>query len=163
LLALAMLAIVFLPQWSPQTTLPGSKGSLMVIVGGIAALSAAFALIGSIGYLSAFGSNVVFVIGWLIGIAGGLLMGWAGWQEFQAEGGKLQIGTPAGATPPPTPPASTGSSPEAAPAPPPPAAAPPPAAPASGEAAQAGPPPPAAPASDSSERTTGDESGRPPA
>jgi hypothetical protein len=163
LLALAMLAIVFLPQWSPQTTLPGSKGSLMVIVGGIAALSAAFALIGSIGYLSAFGSNVVFVIGWLIGIGGGLLMGWAGWQEFQAEGGKLQIGTPAGATPPPTPPASTGSSPEAAPAPPPPAAAPPPAAPASGEAAQAGPPPPAAPASDSSERTTGDESGRPPA
>jgi hypothetical protein len=163
LLALAMLAIVFLPQWSPQTTLPGSKGSLMVIVGGIAALSAAFALIGSIGYLSAFGSNVVFVIGWLIGIAGGLLMGWAGWQEFQAEGGKLQIGTPAGATPPPTPPASTGSSPEAAPAPPPPAAAPPPAAPASGEAAQAGPPPPTAPASDSSERTTGDESGRPPA
>jgi hypothetical protein len=163
LLALAMLAIVFLPQWSPQTTLPGSKGSLMVIVGGIAALSAAFALIGSIGYLSAFGSNVVFVIGWLIGIAGGLLMGWAGWQEFQAEGGKLQIGTPAGATPPPTPPASTGSSPEAAPAPLPPAAAPPPAAPASGEAAQAGPPPPAAPASDSSERTTGDESGRPPA
>jgi hypothetical protein len=98
LLALAMLAIVFLPQWSPQTTLPGSKGSLMVIVGGIAALSAAFALIGSIGYLSAFGSNIVFVIGWLIGIAGGLLMGWAGWQEFQAEGGKLQIGTPASGT-----------------------------------------------------------------
>ena len=95
LLALAMLAIVFLPQWSPQSTLPGSKGSLMVLVGGVAAVSAALALIGSIGYLSLFGSNVLFVLGWLVGIAGGLLMGWAGWQEFQAEGGKFQLGTPA--------------------------------------------------------------------
>jgi hypothetical protein len=96
LLAIAMLAIVFLPQFSPQTTLPGSKGSLMVIVGGIAAVSAALALIGSIGWLGFFGTNLVFVLGWLLGIAGGLLMGWAGWQEFQAEGGKLQLGTGGG-------------------------------------------------------------------
>ncbi|HVM24402.1 MAG TPA: hypothetical protein VM253_03285 [Candidatus Limnocylindrales bacterium] len=93
LLAVAMLAIVFLPQLSPQTTLPGSKGSLMVIVGGIAAISAALALVSSLGWLGFFGTNIVFVIGWLLGIAGGLLMGWAGWQEFQAEGGKLQLGT----------------------------------------------------------------------
>jgi hypothetical protein len=93
LLAIAMLAIVFLPQLSPQTTLPGSKGSLMVIVGGIAAASAALALVGSIGWLGFFATNFLFVIGWLVGIAGGLLMGWAGWQEFQAEGGKLQLGT----------------------------------------------------------------------
>ena len=93
LLAIAMLVIVFLPQFSPQTQLPGSKGSLMVIVGGIAAVSAGLALLSSIGYLSFFGSNIVSVLGWLIGIGGGLLMGWAGWQEFQAEGGKLQIGT----------------------------------------------------------------------
>jgi hypothetical protein len=96
LLAIAMLAIVFLPQLSPQTTLPGSKGSLMVIVGGIAAVSAALALIGSLGWLGFFGTNLVFVIGWLLGIAGGLLMGWAGWQEFQSEGGKLQLGTGSG-------------------------------------------------------------------
>ena len=102
LLAVAMLAIVFLPQLSPQTQLPGSKGSLMVIVGGIAAASAALALLSSLGWLGLFGSNLVFVLGWLIGIAGGLLMGWAGWQEFQSEGGKLQIGTTgaAGQTPP---------------------------------------------------------------
>jgi hypothetical protein len=95
LLAVAMLAIIFLPQLSPQTTLPGSKGSLMVLVGGIAAASAALALLGSLGWLGLFGTNIVFVLGWLIGIAGGLLMGWAGWQEFQAEGGKFQLGTPA--------------------------------------------------------------------
>lgn len=164
LLALAMLAIVFLPQWSPQTTLPGSKGSLMVIVGGIAALSAAFALIGSIGYLSAFGSNLVFVIGWLIGIAGGLLMGWAGWQEFQAEGGKLQIGSPTGATP------STAAPPVDHPAPSPEATAPAPPPPAPGPTGSAdssetelgGDAPPAAPASDSSRTTATDDAGRPP-
>ena len=72
LLAVAMLAIVFLPQLSPQTTLPGSKGSLMVIVGGIAAISAALALVSSLGWLGFFGTNIVFVIGWLLGIAGGL-------------------------------------------------------------------------------------------
>jgi len=93
ILALAMLAIVFLPQLSPQTSLPGSKGSLMLIVGGIAAVSAALALIGSIGFLAFFASNVVFVLGWLLGIVGGLLMGWAGWQAFQAEGGRFQLGT----------------------------------------------------------------------
>jgi hypothetical protein len=91
LLAIAMLAIVFLPQLSPTTTLPGSKGSLMVIVGGIAAVSAALALVGSLGWLGFIGTNFL-----LVGIAGGLLMGWAGWQEFQAEGGKLQLGTQAG-------------------------------------------------------------------
>ena len=93
LLAVAMLAVVFLPQLSPTTTLPGSKGSLMVVIGGIAAASAALALLSSIGWLGFFGSNLVFVLGWLVGIAGGLLMGWAGWQEFQAEGGKLQLGS----------------------------------------------------------------------
>ncbi|HEX2766901.1 MAG TPA: hypothetical protein VHR55_09740 [Candidatus Limnocylindria bacterium] len=96
LLALAMLAIVFMPQWSPQTTLPGSKGSLMLVVGGIAAVSAAASLLSGLNILSVFGSNVVFVLGWLIGIAGGLLMGYAAWQEFQAEGGKFEIGAPAG-------------------------------------------------------------------
>lgn len=96
ILALAMLAIIFLPQFSPQTQLPGSKGSLMVIVGGIAAVSAGLALLSSIGWLTYFGSNLFSVLGWLVGIGGGLLMGWAGWQEFQAEGGKLQFGAPGG-------------------------------------------------------------------
>jgi hypothetical protein len=93
LLALAMLAIVFLPQLSPGTQLPGSKGSLMVIVGGIAGVSALLALLTSLGWLGYFGSNLVFGLGWLIGIIGGLLMGWAGWQAFQAEGGQLRLGS----------------------------------------------------------------------
>ena len=95
LLALAMLAIVFLPQLSPQTTLPGSKGSLMLIVGGIAAIGALLSLLTGLGVLGLLGVSPVFVVGWLIGVAGGLLMGWAGWQEFQSEGGKFQLGSAA--------------------------------------------------------------------
>ena len=114
LLAIAMLAIVFLPQLSPQTTLPGSKGSLMLVVGGIAAVSAALALLTSFGLLGFFGSNIVFVLGWLLGIVGGLLMGWAGWQEFQAEGGKFQLGNATTAAASSTP-AATGSDSDAGP------------------------------------------------
>ncbi|HEX6139910.1 MAG TPA: hypothetical protein VF013_05520 [Candidatus Limnocylindria bacterium] len=106
LLALAMLFIVFQPQIAPQTQLPGTKGSLMVVVGGIAAVSAALALLTSLGWFGLFGANIVWALGWLIGIAGGLLMGWAGWQAFQAEGGKFQVGTTASAAPAATPPGS---------------------------------------------------------
>lgn len=137
ILALAMLAIVFMPQLSPQTTLPGSKGSLMVIVGGIAAVSAALALLSSIGLLAFFGSDILFVVGWLLGIVGGLLMGWGGWQEFQAEGGKLQLGSQAtGST------ADRGTSTTA---PPPPAAEP--------TTTTAPPPPPATEPTSSPDRT----------
>jgi hypothetical protein len=109
ILAIAMLAIVFLPQWSPQTTLPGSKGSLMLIVGGIAAVGSLLALLGLLGGLGllAFYGGFLWILGLLVGIVGGLMMGWAGWQEFQAEGGKFQIGgTGGGSTPPPPPPPS---------------------------------------------------------
>lgn len=146
LLAIAMLVIVFLPQWSPQTNLPGSKGTLMLIVGGIAAVSAAFALIAWIGYIGLLGSNLFFVLGWLLGIAGGLLMGWAGWQEFQAEGGKFQIGAPAAGS------SASSASTSAATAPPPAADTAPP--------APAAPPPPA-PSSAESPTTNPDD--RPPA
>ncbi len=143
LLGVAMIVVVFLPQWSPKTSLPGSKGTLMLIVGGIAGVLAILALLGllpAIGFLGVYGG--VWLIGSLIGIAGGLLMGWAGWKEFQAEGGKFQLGTassdrgapPPAAAPPPTERAETtqtraDAAPAAAPPPPPPAAAPPPAAP----------------------------------
>jgi hypothetical protein len=128
LLALAMLFIVFQPQIAPQTNLPGSKGSLMLIVGGIAAVSAALALLTSLGYLGFFGANGIWVIGWLIGIAGGLLMGWAAWQEFQAEGGNFQVGaTATGTSAPTSPPPAAPPAPDSSmqDAPPPVASAPP--------------------------------------
>lgn len=124
LAAIAMLIVVFLPQLSPTTTLPGSKGSLMLICGAIAGIIMVLGLltiIGLLGYYFQFSAlNAIF---FLIGVAGGVVMAWAGWQAFQAEGGKFQIGNA---------PASSGSTAAASsPAAPPPAApaAPPPAAP----------------------------------
>jgi len=89
LTGIAMLAIIFLPQFSPTTKLPGSKGSLMLIVGGAAGIGALLTLLAWLPYLGIMGS---FFIGGLLGIVGGLLMGWGSWQEFQAEGGKFQLG-----------------------------------------------------------------------
>lgn len=114
ILGVLMLLIVFLPQWSPQTALPGSKGSLMVLVGGIAALGSLFGLFVLLTFFSAFalfaGFLGLFTIGLLVGIVGGFVMGWAGWQEFQAEGGKFQIGTGTAST-------AAGNQPSAPPAP----------------------------------------------
>src|SRR6266550_847272 len=51
----------------------------------------------AIGFLPILGALALFAlygglwfVGIVIGIVGGLVMGWAGWQEFQAEGGKFQ-------------------------------------------------------------------------
>ncbi len=123
LAAILMLVIVFLPQFSPSTKLPGSKGSLMVIVGGFAGIGALFALLAILPYLASFGGVLGggWFFGLLAGIVGGLLMGWAGWREFQAEGGKFQIGTTSGG--------SGGTTYQAPPPPPAPPAAPPPPAP----------------------------------
>jgi hypothetical protein len=94
--AILMLVIVFLPQFSPQTKLPGSKGSLMMIVGGVSALGAVLALLAilpALGLLGAIGYGTTWLLGLLAVIVGGLLMGWGAWKEFQSEGGKFQIGS----------------------------------------------------------------------
>jgi asparagine N-glycosylation enzyme membrane subunit Stt3 len=93
LAAIAMLIIVFLPSMSPNTTLPGAKGSLMLICGAIAAIGAVLGLLIALPFIGFyFTYNIVSAIGFLIAIAGGLLMGWAGWQAFQGEGGKFNVG-----------------------------------------------------------------------
>lgn len=97
LLAIAMIVILFLPTWSPQTTLPGSKGTLMLIVGGVSAIGAVLGLISLLAFLGLLGAYAGFVVipllGLLLGTVGGLMMGWGAWREFQAEGGKFQLGT----------------------------------------------------------------------
>lgn len=111
LTGIAMLIIIFLPQFSPGTKLPGSKGSLMLIVGGVSGIGALFALLGILAVLGAFALyGGTWFIGLLLGAAGGLLMGWASWKEFQAEGGKFNLGMssgPSAPSAPPAPPAST--------------------------------------------------------
>jgi hypothetical protein len=115
-----MLVIIFLPQFSPGTKLPGSKGSLMLLVGGAGSLFALLALLAWLPYLGVFGG---IFIGLLISIAGGLVMGWASWKEFQAEGGKFTLGMASSAPPaPPAAPPAPPAEPMSAPMSPPPAA-----------------------------------------
>jgi hypothetical protein len=110
LTGVAMLVIVFLPQFSPSTQLPGSKGSLMLVVGGVAGIAALLSLLAILTVLGAFALyGGVWFVGLLLSTAGGLLMGWASWKEFQAEGGKFNLGMASSAPPappaaPPTPP-----------------------------------------------------------
>jgi hypothetical protein len=111
-----MLVIIFLPQFSPGTKLPGSKGSLMMLVGGVSGIVALLALLSVLTVLGAFAFyGTLLFIGLLISIGGQLLMGWASWKEFQAEGGKFNVGMSSGPSAPPAPPASTYTPPPPAP------------------------------------------------
>lgn len=92
LAAVGMLVVVFLPQLSSGTSLPGSKGTLMAVLGFIAAAGAvitALQYLGILGALLGSFSTIVF----LIAVIGALVMAWAGWQELQGEGGKWEFGT----------------------------------------------------------------------
>ena len=110
LTGVAMLLIIFLPQFSPNTTLPGSKGSLMLIVGGVAGIAALLSLLAILTVLGAFALyGGLWFVGLLLSTAGGLLMGWASWKEFQAECGKFTLGTASIA--PPAPPAAPSETP----------------------------------------------------
>lgn len=94
LTAIAMLAVVFLPQLASGIALPGSRGSLMLAVGGLAGVVMLLALLQAVGGVLFVNTNLRDLF-FLVAVAGGLLMAWAGWQEFQAEGGKFQLGTSA--------------------------------------------------------------------
>jgi len=144
LAAIGLLAVVFLPQFSPNTTLPGSRGSLMVVLGAVAGAVLVLALLLAAGTVfRAFNVRDLF---FLIAVAGGLLMAWAGWQELQGEGGTFQLGSASSDSTPPAPNSSTADPAPTAAAPPP--AAAPPAAPA--EPATE----PAPPAADAEDRPT---------
>jgi len=126
LAAIAAIAVLLLPQLSPGTKLPGSRGSLLVAIGGVGAVAAALALltvIVDIGFWLEFAA--VRTIFFLVGVAGALLLGWLAWQEFQAEGGKFNLGTASSAGSAPAPPPATDTGPAAAEPPPAPAAPPP--------------------------------------
>ena len=122
ILGLAMLAIVFLPQLSPGTKLPGKKGTLMLAVGGVAALLMAYVLLSTFSFT--FEGFDISSLLFLLAVAGALVMGWAGWQAFQAEGGKFQMGSPAATSAAASPPPPPAAPPAAPPAPAPPASTP---------------------------------------
>jgi len=102
LAGIAVLAVVFLPQVSPTTKLPGSTGTLLVSLGAIAA---AGAVIEILRYLRYFFSTLDDWQTWMFAIAliAALYLFWTGWQAFKAEGGKFQMGMGGAASVPPVP------------------------------------------------------------
>jgi hypothetical protein len=102
--AVGMLFVVLQPQIAPAVKLPGSKGSLMVVLGGIAGVIMVLALLTTLGFIFvSFGfADILF----LAAILAGVTMAWTGWKAFQDEGGKFQLGTNSAATAPQTTPAS---------------------------------------------------------
>jgi hypothetical protein len=117
LAGIAVVAVLFLPQFSPATKLPGSKGSLLVALGGIAAAGAVIEILRYISYfLDTLGDYQTLLFA--VALIAAVVLLWTGWKEFQAEGGKFQMGNSAapaaGSLPPPpasppaaAPPAST--------------------------------------------------------
>jgi hypothetical protein len=91
LAAIGMLLVLFAPALMPRTKLPGSKGSLMLVTGGVAAVVWALSALTWIGWI--FGHlATIDTLQFVVGLLAALAMGWFGWQAFQAEGGKLEIG-----------------------------------------------------------------------
>ena len=103
LAAIATLAVIFLPQLSPGTNLPGSKGTLMATLGIVAAIGAVLTAVQWLGVIGAILGSLGTIL-FLVAVIGAIVMAWAGWQELQGEGGKwvfgsVSTGTTAAATP----------------------------------------------------------------
>jgi hypothetical protein len=113
LAGLAVLLVLFAPSIMPNAKLPGSTGSLLLAAGGVAAL---FWVISALTWLDWISGHLTRfdTILYLVGLAGSLVMGWTGWQAFQAEGGKFQMGA---ASVPPVPMVPPPAAPPAAPPP----------------------------------------------
>lgn len=95
LAAIGVVVVVLLPQLSPSTSLPGSRGSLLAALGIVAAASALIELLRWLGYtLDTLGrlSTLLF----LVSLIASVVMAWAGWSELQREGGKWVFGSTGG-------------------------------------------------------------------
>jgi hypothetical protein len=161
LFAVGLLVVIFLPQLSPNTRLPGSKGSLMLVTGGVSAVLMVLSLLVSVGIV--FVNFQIRDVFFLIAVAAAVAAGWFSWQQFSAEGGKFQLGATGGTTGSASggtaegeTVAATGEPPATAPAPPPtPAPAP------SGQSAVPPAMPPSEPSAVPPETTALDEEERP--
>lgn len=101
ILGLAMLAVILVPPLAPTAKLPGKKGSLMIAVGGLAAALMAFVLLTTIDFT--FQDFDLPSLLFLLAVAGALVMGGAGWQAFQSEGGTFDVGVSGASSVPPVP------------------------------------------------------------
>jgi hypothetical protein len=91
LAGLAALVVIFLPQTASTTTLPGSKGSLLIAAGAVATVVTAFVAVTWIGWIGEH-LGTFDTLQFLLGLVAAIVLAWAGWQVLRAEGGKLTFG-----------------------------------------------------------------------
>jgi hypothetical protein len=91
LAALGVAIVLFLPQMSPSTTLPGSRGTLLATLGLVAFGAAAIELLRYLGYTIQFLGEFGTLL-FLVALIASAVMAWAGWQALQREGGKWRFG-----------------------------------------------------------------------
>lgn len=92
LAAIGVAIVLFLPQLSPNVSLPGSRGSLLAALGLVALGGAAIELLRYLGYtFDTLGrlSTLMF----LVALAGSAVTAWGGWQALQGEGGTWVLGS----------------------------------------------------------------------
>jgi hypothetical protein len=99
LAGIGAIGVIVAPHLAPTARLPGSKGSLLVILGAVALLSWVPPLIVWLTWiveqLAAFNT-----IQFLVGFVSSAILAWTGWVAFSAEGGMLQLGAPPRSTTP---------------------------------------------------------------
>jgi hypothetical protein len=92
LAAVGVAVVLFLPQFAPNTSLPGSRGTLLAALGIVAAGAAVIELLRWIEYtFETIGSFSTLLF--LVTLIAAAVMAWAGWQALQREGGTWQFGT----------------------------------------------------------------------
>jgi hypothetical protein len=90
LAAVGVAVVVFLPQFAPGTSLPGSKGTLLAGLGIVAIVAGVIELLRFLGYYFANIADLD-VIAFTVALVGALVMAYGGWMELQKEGGKWQF------------------------------------------------------------------------
>ena len=83
--------MVFLPQIAPNSKAPGSKGSLLLLLGGIAGAAAVIYALQWMGYITKYIADIDTIL-FLVGLVGSVMLALNGWRAFQGEGGKFQLG-----------------------------------------------------------------------
>ena len=111
LAGLAVLAVVFQPQVAPAMKLPTSRGLALLALSALAVLATGLTAINWLGWI--LGHLVSFdTIQFLVGLVAALVMAWAGWGAYQADGPATSTATASGPPPeapaPPPPPAAEG-------------------------------------------------------
>ena len=91
LAGIGTLGIVVAPRLVPTARLPGSKGSLLVLLGVVALLAWVPPLIAWLDFLATHllsFATLLFLLGFVCAAA----LAWSGYTTFQAEGGVLRLG-----------------------------------------------------------------------